>query len=174
MKSLKEGKEYFYNLHDIECNQKYSNNLPYSFHLDLVAMQALKFEKYIFVDDPYYTATWIGIYGHDSIEDARVSYNEIKNKFGEIVADVIYACTEYRGKTREERKPEQFYVELKLNEIAVFVKLCDIIANSLYSQMTGSTMFKKYKKEYEEKVRKILYTDQYKDMFTYLDKIYDL
>lgn len=50
------AKEYFYNLHDVECNQKYDGKLPYSFHLEMVVKQAEKFEKYIPVDNPYYYA----------------------------------------------------------------------------------------------------------------------
>ena len=173
MKSINEAKDYFYNLHDVECNQKYSDNLPYSFHLDLVAKQADLFKKYIPVDDPYYSAVWIGVYGHDSIEDARVSYNQIKDMFGELSAEIIYLCTEYKGRNRAERKPDLFYYELNENNLAVFVKLCDIIANTKFSLLTNSTMFGKYKSEYKNKVRPILYTEEYKDMFTYLDKLYE-
>jgi hypothetical protein len=35
-------------------------------------------------------------------------------------------------------------------------------------------MFEKYKSEYKEKVRKYLFSEKYKDMFTYLDKLYEL
>jgi len=174
MRSINEARNYFYHLHDVECNQKYADNLPYSFHLDLVAKQAEKFSYYIPSDDPYYSAVWIAIYGHDSIEDARVSYNEIKKLFGELSAEIIFLCTEYKGRSRAERKPDQFYIELKENDLAVFVKLCDIIANSKFSLLTNSTMFEKYKSEYKEKVRPILYSEEYKDMFTYLDKVYEL
>jgi (p)ppGpp synthase/HD superfamily hydrolase len=174
MKSINEARDYFYHLHDVECNQKYSNNLPYSFHLDLVGKQADLFKKYIPFDDPYYSAVWIGVYGHDSIEDARVSYNQIKDMFGELSAEIIFLCTEYKGRSRAERKPDQFYIELKENDLAVFVKLCDIIANSKFSLLTNSTMFEKYKSEYKNKVRKYLFSENYRDMFVYLDKIYEI
>ena len=145
-------KEYFYNLHDIECNQKYAKILPYSFHLEMVAKQAKKFEKYIPSDNPYHDAIWNSIYGHDSIEDARLSYNNIKEKCGELTAEIVYLCTENRGRTRADRKNEQRYEELKTNEYAVFVKLCDIIANVKFSLLSNSSMFAKYKQEYYEKV----------------------
>ncbi len=32
-----------YNQHDVICNQKYGDNLPYSFHLRCVEAQAIKF-----------------------------------------------------------------------------------------------------------------------------------
>lgn len=169
-------KQYFYNLHDIEVNQKYggSLNLPYSFHLEMVAKQAILFEKYIPSDSPYNEAVWIGIYGHDSIEDARLSYNDIKERFGELSADIIYLCTEHKGKNRDQRKPISFYTELAKNNLAVFVKLCDIIANTKFSLLTNSSMFYKYRQEYDLKVKKYLYTDEYKDMFKYLDELYSI
>lgn len=168
------AKNFFYHLHDVVVNQKYNETLPYSFHLEMVANQAKKFEKLIPVDDPYYSDIWIGVYGHDSIEDARLTYNDIKSKFGERAAEIIYLCTEDKGRNRGERKSDKFYEELKTNESAVFVKLCDIMANSLFSQLTGSTMFEKYRQEYYRKVKPHLYSDEYKEMFGYLDKIYSV
>ena len=35
-------------------------------------------------------------------------------------------------------------------------------------------MFGKYKVEYNDKVKKHLYNEKYKDMFDYLDKIFEL
>jgi hypothetical protein len=174
--SLSEARNYFYNLHDVEVNQKYGGELelPYSFHLKMVERQAIYFNKYIPSDDPYYSAVWVGIYGHDAIEDARLSYNDIKSRFGELSADIIYLCTEHKGKTRSERKPVSFYTELIKNDLAVFVKICDIIANTKFSLLTNSSMFNKYREEYDLKVSKYLYTDEYKDMFRYLDELYSI
>lgn len=169
-----EPKQYFYYLHDVECNQKYDGTLPYSFHLEMVAKQAEKFQKYIPSDLPYYNYVWVGIYGHDSIEDARLTYNDIKQKFGVEVAEIIYLCTQDKGRNRSERKSDVWYHAIKQNDLAVFVKLCDIIANVKYSLLTNSSMFKKYKAEYNQKVKPMLYTEQYKDMFDYLDKIFEI
>lgn len=172
--SLQDIKSYFYNLHDIVCNQKYNKTLPYSFHLEMVAAQANKFKHLIPCDNPYHMSIWIGIYGHDSIEDARVTYNEIKQLFGQDAAEIIYLCTENKGRTRSDRKNDVWYHQLKTNQDAVFVKLCDIIANSLFSALSNSSMFNKYKTEYIQKVKPNLYCEEFKDMFDYLDKIYEL
>ena len=169
-----DAKDYFYHLHDVEVNQKYNKTLPYSFHLSMVEAQAFRFEHLIPCDEPYYTNIFIGIYGHDSIEDARLTYNDIKQLFGQDVAEIIYLCTENKGRTRADRKNDVFYQELKQNQDAIFVKLCDIMANSLFSLSTNSTMFKKYKAEYMQKVKPILYNQDLKEMFDYLDKIYEL
>ena len=157
--------EHFKRLHDHECNQKYNKTLPYSFHLDMVAKQVNYF-KYLLTEEDYRMAIK-GAYGHDSIEDARVTYNDIKDKFGTELADIIYACTEEKGKERPERLSEKFYEELSKNRIATFVKLCDVIANVKFALLSNSSMYKKYQDEYD-KVARFLYRDDFKDMFTYL------
>ena len=185
--NLQKAQEYFYHLHDIECNQKYDKKLPYSFHLDMVLKQVQKFsyliknrysranpEKNMFNLDTIWDEIVVSAFGHDSIEDARLTYNDIKELYGDRVADIIYLCTEDKGKTRAERKSEKWYNELKTNDLAVFIKLCDIIANVKYSFLTNSSMFGKYKQEYEEKVKPFLYKEEYKDMFTHLDKIFEI
>lgn len=166
---LQDAKSYFYKLHDIEVNQKYADNLPYSFHLSAVESQGIKFIHLI--NETCQAVVFIGIYGHDSIEDARLTYNNIVEKYGVEAAEIIYLCTEYKGRNREERKPESFYVELSENKLAVFVKLCDLIANIKFSLLTNSTMYNKYKKEYNKKVRRLLYCEEYSEMFEYIDKL---
>lgn len=169
-----DAKRWFCDLHDNQCNQKYNKTLPYSFHLEMVAAQAKKFEKYIPADNPYYAAVWAGVWGHDSIEDARLTYNDIKDIWGEYAAEIIYLCTEWKGRNRAERKPKEFYLELMTNEDAVFVKLCDIIANMKFSLLTNSTMFQKYVKEWTEKIEPIFSTEMrpvFPDMFSYIDEI---
>jgi hypothetical protein len=176
------AKEFFFNLHDVECNQKYGK-LPYSFHLELVEQQYFKFKHLIpdvkarplnsFDTTRLRDLVLIAIYGHDSIEDCRLTYNDVNRLYGDIVAEIIYLCTEDKGRNRGERKSEKWYNELKTFNLAVFVKLCDLIANVKYSLLTNSTMFDKYKNEYKEKVKPILYSDEYKEMFDYLDKLFE-
>lgn len=117
--------------------------------------------------------------GHDLIEDARVTYNDIITMLsdtpgkGSRVADIIYCCTEDKGRNRAERHSQRFYDQLYANKLATFVKLCDIIANIKYSLLTNSTMFNKYKKEHS-KVVDYLYTDDYMDMLIYMDNLFKL
>lgn len=167
--------QWAYDQHDVVCNQKYADRLPYSMHLKFVQAQANRFMHLIEYKMlmPYSRVTshnliQMSIAGHDLIEDARVSYNQIKDLTGTDVAEVIFLCTEMRGRNRAERHNEQYLVELAKNELAVFVKLCDIIANVLYSILTNSTMLKKYQAEYPE-VRRHLYHQKYNEMFVYLE-----
>lgn len=167
LKSIKEIKEFFYNQHDVVCNQKFDGTLPYSYHLDLVEKQAWFFRDLIGLT--HYPLALAGCYGHDSIEDARVTYKDIEKRFGTELAEIIYLCTENKGRTRDERKSVEFYQELRQNSIAVFVKLCDLVANVKYSLLTNSSMYDKYRKEYVEKIKPILYIKAYKPIFDDLD-----
>jgi (p)ppGpp synthase/HD superfamily hydrolase len=169
--------EYFCNLHDVECNQKYNKTLPYSFHLEMVYAQGKKFKRLIYTGDPLSAEDWqnvaIGLWGHDSNEDARLTYNGILDKFGKAAAEIIYCCTEERGRTRYERHSTFYFEELSQNRLAIFVKLCDIIANVKFSLLSNSSMFDKYKKEYLE-VKKYLYREEFKDMFDYLEQLFTI
>jgi (p)ppGpp synthase/HD superfamily hydrolase len=168
------AKLYFYELHDITCNQKYNKNLPYSFHLEMTEAQGVLFKHLIFSNKLNYYNIFTGIYGHDSIEDARLTYNDIKNRYGKEIAEIIYLCTENRGRTKEQRKDDSFYQELQTNKEAVFVKLCDIIANTKFSLLSNSTMYEDKKKEYFERIKPFLYTEDFKQMFDYLEKIFTI
>lgn len=157
--------------HDVECNQKYGKDHPYSFHLDLVATQAKKFEELLGDFDLDLDKTIMAAcYGHDLIEDARVTYNDIKEMVGEKIADIIYCCTEEKGKNRDQRHSEKYFSELKENELAIFVKICDITANVKYSLLTDSGMLKKYRKEFP-KVKEHLYVEKFKPLFDHLESI---
>lgn len=162
--------EYAYNQHDVVCNQKYDRVLPYSMHLRYVAAQAKKF-RYLLHPGSDFETILNGCGCHDLAEDARMSYNEIKDLAGEKVAEIVFLCTEMRGRTRGERKNDEFYSQLMHNEDAVFVKLCDIIANVSYSALTNSTMLKKYALEYN-KVHTFLYRKNFEPMFDYLEQIF--
>ena len=183
--NIQEARNYFYNLHDIECNQKYDSTLPYSFHLKCVEEQAIKFQHLIpnrlekarplnIESHTIGFEVMIAILAHDSIEDARITYNDLNKVFGDIVAEIVYLCTDNKGRNRDERKNEQFYNELKTNKLAIFVKLCDLISNVKFSFLTNSSMLYKYKCEYYEKVKPNLYTEEYTPMFEYLEKIFSI
>jgi (p)ppGpp synthase/HD superfamily hydrolase len=117
-------------------------------------------------------ATW----GHDLIEDCRVSYNDVKQHLGQEAADIVYAVTNEKGKNRKERGGVKYYEGIRQTPGAVFVKLCDRIANVQYSKMTKSRMFDMYKKEHKDFELMIgRYTDN-KDlepMFEYLSNLFE-
>ena len=89
----------------------------------------------------------LAAWGHDLIEDTRTSYNDVREVLGHTPAEIIYAVSNEKGKTRKERANDKYYQGIRSTPGAVFVKLCDRIANVQYSKMSGSRMFEMYKKE---------------------------
>lgn len=101
------------------------------------------------------------VWGHDLIEDCRVTYNDVSDKSTFVVAEIIYAVTNEKGKSRSKRANYKYYKGIRNTEGAVFVKLCDRIANVRYSKMMGSSMFGKYKKENPNFIEKLGYTSNH-------------
>lgn len=140
----------------------YDTYLPYEFHLRMVVNVFHRFKHILESNIEYETGddivnpmlqtsishvVLLACWGHDLIEDTRVSYNDVKEALGEGAADIIYAVTNEKGKNRKERANDKYYEGIRNTPGAVFVKLCDRIANIQYSKMTGSRMFEMYKKE---------------------------
>ena len=144
-------------------NHYYDTYLPYEFHLRMVAEVAKDFKHLLDDTKDYFTgketvkhdenkvtlrdACLRAVWGHDLIEDCRVSYNDVKNQLGQEAADIVYAVSNEKGKNRAERANDKYYEGIRNTPGAVFVKLCDRIANVQYSKMTKSRMFELYKKE---------------------------
>ncbi len=178
-------------------NHYYDTYLPYEFHLRMVHQAATDFKhllddtKDYFTGEPWrgpkqnqvtlrdacLTATW----GHDLIEDCRVSYNDVKEHLGQEAADIIYAVSNEKGKTRAERANDKYYEGIRNTPGAVFVKLCDRIANVQYSKMTKSRMFEMYKKENDHFLNQLGFikgydnnnTHPYFEMFAYLNNLFN-
>jgi len=160
-------------------NHMYDTYLPYEFHLRMVAKVVEKFIELIPNLNDGETAlrdtVILAAYGHDLIEDTRVSYNDVKENLGLGSADIIYACTNEKGKNRKERANEKYYEGIRNTQGAVFVKLCDRIANVQYSKMTGSCMFDMYKKENINFMIKLgrEVGNPYEPMFQYLINLFN-
>lgn len=117
-------------------------------------------------------ASWL----HDSIEDARLSYNDIKKIFHDhashedtiAIAEIVRAVTNYtRGRNRAERMPPFIYEDIRETEGARFVKLCDRIANIEFGGKT-----KMYRNEHSH-FKNELYHEDYKLMFDYIEFLLD-
>lgn len=171
-------------------NHFYSEYLPYEFHLRMVNQVGLKFKHLLDDTRDYYSgeeyrgprqeqvtlqeACLLATFGHDLIEDTRVSYNDVKEHLGQEVADIVYAVTNEKGKNRKERANDKYYEGIRNTPGAVFVKLCDRIANVQYSKMTGSRMFEMYKKENVYFMIKLgrEVGNQYEEMYQYLINLF--
>jgi (p)ppGpp synthase/HD superfamily hydrolase len=126
-------------------NHMYDKYLPYEFHLRMVEHAFYDWHHLLpnNTDLDVLKACW----GHDLIEDCRVSYNDCTARMSRNSADIIYAVTNEKGKNRLERANSKYYEGIRSTPGAVFVKLCDRIANVQYSKMTKSIMYDKYKDE---------------------------
>lgn len=169
----------------IDCHAKtnhfYDDGLPYSYHLKLAFNTYNKF-KHLLTEEQ---RVWFGdaIWGHDLIEDARVTYNEIvanaimcghTKENAKKIAECIRAVTNYgRGRNRDERMPDYIYKEILETEGAAFAKLCDRIANVKHGFVSESTMAKKYSKE-NAHFKKMIYIPDLEPMWFELDNLFNL
>ena len=142
---------------------------PYSVHLAMVAYYAQKYIEYVPEEyrDDVISACWL----HDTIEDTRNTYNDIKKISCEFIADIVYAVTNEKGKNRKERANDAYYKGIRETPFAVFVKLCDRLANVKYSLDTNSRMLDVYRKENYEFINKLFNGKTIGDK--YLDNMVD-
>jgi (p)ppGpp synthase/HD superfamily hydrolase len=132
--------------HD-KVNQRYDGK-PYSVHLCMVYSQAMQFINHIpeHHRDDVLNAVWL----HDTIEDCGLTYNDILKISNKEVAELVYALTNEKGRNRHERANDKYYKGIRETEFATFVKICDRLANVIYSRETDSRMFQVYRNENEE------------------------
>ena len=169
MEGLNKAAKFAIKVHDVEANQKYGEGLPYSYHLAQVRSVAYQFKHLIPEEfhEQVFAACWL----HDTIEDARQTYNDIKKEFGEEVADIVYALTNEKGRNRKERANYKYYAGIRETRFAPFVKMCDRIANVKYSQSSGSKMFAMYHKENGEFLYNL--AQENTEMGNYLSSIFN-
>lgn len=121
-------------------NQGY-DIFPYEKHLqDVVDILAVAGYGAI-----YQAAGWL----HDSMEDGRLSYNDIRKHFGFQIAEMVYAVTDELGRNRKERKAKT-YPKIRANTDAVAIKLADRIANMEHGLATENKLSSMYQAEHKE------------------------
>ena len=74
--NIEEIREHAHMLHD-SVNQHYDLNLPYSYHLDMVADAVFKYGHLVCQREDDVLPLFFGAFYHDSIEDARMTYNDV-------------------------------------------------------------------------------------------------
>lgn len=163
---VNKAKEYAIIAHR-EVNHKYDDK-PYEVHLELVYNAGERFIHLI--PEKHRFAVLAACWTHDTIEDCRKTFNDIRKVLGEIVAELTYALTNEKGKTRKDRANHKYYDGIRNTPFATFVKICDRIANMEYSKQSGSGMYETYQKELGEFIAQ-LYDPKYKEMFDYLKTI---
>jgi len=161
------ARQYAVTVHS-NTNHMYDSYLPYEYHLRQVVGVANRFIHLVEGDMKrrVIAACWL----HDTIEDCRCTYNDVVNALRmehtkiaihtdpTAVAEIVRACTNVgRGRNRSERMTEECYSDIRTVPGALFVKLCDRIANIEYGILTNSSMVDMYRKEHNQFFEK-LYT----------------
>jgi (p)ppGpp synthase/HD superfamily hydrolase len=170
-----------------KTNHKYGNYLPYRFHLEMVSIVFEEFKHLLDDNVDYFTgeverddnetlrySCLIACWGHDLIEDARVSYNDVKSYLGQAAAEIIYAVTNEKGKNRKERANNKYYEGIRNTKGAVFVKMCARIANVRFSKLMKSHQYKMYKEENNEFVISLGYPDSIENLQPMFNCLFNL
>lgn len=157
-KELEEIKNRAAKIHN-DTNQKYDNDREYSFHLCMVADIMTKYFDDLgeLPDYDLYKMLYFAALFHDSIEDARLTYNDVLSIANEYMSkgyakastEIVYALTNEKGRTRKERANEKYYNGIRSTKFAPFIKACDRLANVIYSCLYSKSdrMAKVYKSE---------------------------
>lgn len=139
-----------------DVNQHYDEK-PYFYHLNKVVTLVLEYLPSICERFEDIVPVLFGAYFHDSIEDARLTYNDVMKIAKEYMPDgqallateIVYALTNEKGKNRHERANEKYYAGIRNTMYAPLVKACDRLANYNYAKETHSRMVSCYEKEME-------------------------
>jgi hypothetical protein len=147
-----------HHLHE-SVNQIYGKSLPYGYHLDMVVNGIRDFGYLVCANEADVLPLFFGGYYHDSIEDARLTYNDVmkeaRNYLAEeqalMATEIVYALTNDKGRNRAERAGENYYKGIRETPYAPFVKLCDRLANITFScarsEASNDRMREVYKQE---------------------------
>lgn len=147
----------------MDVNQNYGNE-PYLAHLSPVTYCVANLLSRMPIPDDTFDGIVFGAAYHDAIEDARMTYNDVVNAGRElglsydsatIGAEIAYALTNEKGRTREERANEKYYNGIRTTYAASLVKVCDRICNMIHSSKTGHSMSEKYAREAEHFTKSI-------------------
>lgn len=150
-------------------NHLYDGQDYYILHLKKVVHYANKYAP-MYLNENEIETVVAACLCHDVIEDCRQTYNDVKKAVGERVANIVYAVTNEKGKTRSERANIKYYQGIRNVPFATYVKLCDRLANVDYSLATHSKMLEVYRSE-ANFMRKQLDYGTYKQMWIELEKM---
>ena len=147
-----------------QVNQTYDQVHPYSFHLDMVVDEVYKYGHEVCAGEQDVLPLFFGAYFHDSIEDARQSYNDVKaqaltfmnDEQALMAAEIVYALTNEKGRTRAERAGEKYFLGIRETPYAPFVKLADRLANTTYSYTCCNALNARMKDVYRSELPQFL------------------
>lgn len=141
-------------------NHAYDRIRPYGFHLDMVVNWVRKYIEEVCVSEQDVLPIYFAAFYHDSIEDARLSYNDVMKIAQELMdeeqaylaAEIVYALTNEKGRNRAERANEKYFAGIREIPYAPFVKLADRLANTSYAFSKGTADSLRMSKVYREEL----------------------
>ena len=141
-------------------NHAYDRIRPYGFHLDMVVNWVRKYIEEVCVSEQDILPIYFAAFYHDSIEDARLSYNDVMRIAKELMdeeqaylaTEIVYALTNEKGRNRAERANEKYFAGIREPPYAPFVKLADRLANTSYAFSKGTADSLRMSKVYREEL----------------------
>ena len=141
-------------------NHAYDRIRPYGFHLDMVVNWVRKYIEVVCVSEQDVLPIYFAAFYHDSIEDARLSYNDVMRIAKELMneeqaylaTEIVYALTNEKGRNRAERANEKYFAGIREIPYAPFVKLADRLANTSYAFSKGTADSLRMSKVYREEL----------------------
>lgn len=141
-------------------NHAYDRIRPYGFHLDMVVNWVRKYIGEVCLNEQDVLPIYFAAFYHDSIEDARLSYNDVMKIASEtmneeqafLATEIVYALTNEKGRSRAERANEKYYEGIRETPYAPFVKLADRLANTAYAFSKGTADSLRMSKVYREEL----------------------
>ncbi len=141
-------------------NHAYDRIRPYGFHLDMVVNWVRKYIEEVCKEEQDILPIFFAAFYHDSIEDARLTYNDVMKIAEEqmdkeqafLATEIVYALTNEKGRNRAERANERYYEGIRAVPYAPFVKLADRLANTSYAFSKGTADSLRMSKVYREEL----------------------
>lgn len=149
---------------------------PYSVHLEDVVKNAERYSYYLQTEDKIdvLNACWL----HDTIEDTENNARRLQHKFNTKTAEIVVAVSNVRALDKKEEILLTLVQIRKAGPLAIFVKLCDRMANGANSKSSiddkSERTFKRYKNEYTIFKYALQIDNEYAEMWKELDEIFEI
>jgi (p)ppGpp synthase/HD superfamily hydrolase len=141
---------------------------PYERHLMQVVRNVWRFWE---GDEELLPTLECSAWLHDTLEDTAVDVSTVRERFGDTIADIVELVTDAAGEDQEQRH-RNTYPLMRANALAVFVKLCDRIANVEASLDTKPDSMSKYGREYPYFRDTLHRPGEYDRVWRYLDFLF--
>lgn len=152
-----------------KAGNRYGEHL-YDYHLNSVQIVGKHYFRVLRIPKSEQIVLEKAIWCHDILTDTGESRENLRRLIGEEAEEIVW-CVSGFGKNRKERNKDEIR-KTKTNRKAVFVKLCDRIANVKKSKHSNKSLFKMYKKEHTKFKQTLYVKGEYDVMWKDLDDLF--